>query len=80
MLDTFATFTYNGRKPRVLLEDPQAAHQIVLSISGPGNRLTVSCTCLVRGKHRPLAVAGSLEAEESLAIWRRHRDQAVPTA
>lgn len=75
-----ATFTHQGRKPRVLLEDPGAAHQIVLTITGPGNRLAVTCTCRVRNKHRPLQARAKMTAEESLAIWREHRDRAEQRA
>jgi hypothetical protein len=72
-----STFTYEGQRPRVLLEDPRAPHQIVLTLTRSAGWITVSCTCLVRARAAaPLAAATRMDASESLAIWKAHAERA----
>ena len=74
------TWTYRGKLPRVLLEDPGAAHQIRLSASGgPEGRkstvyLAVNCTCMGRANapHEPLDARLVFPAEEAQAVWKAH--------
>jgi hypothetical protein len=65
-------FTHAGQRPRVLLEDPEASHQIVLAVGAPGNQLAVSCTCRARRGCPPFTMAPKLEPDEARVIWRRH--------
>jgi hypothetical protein len=62
---------------RVVFEDPDLPHQIVITMR-PGFRLAVSCNCLRtatggrRGSHRPLEVRYDFPAAEAIAVWRAH--------
>lgn len=59
------TYTYRDILPRIVYEDPGAAHQIRLFIVG--NDIAVSCTCgatLMTGK--------LVTAQKALSVWRQH--------
>ena len=61
--------------PRVVLEDPDLPHQIVLHFTGGNSHLiAVSCNCLrKRGAGgEPLGVRSRWEASEAIAVWRAH--------
>lgn len=73
-------YTYRGILPRVLLEDPDALHEIRLNASGgPAGRkgtvmIGVSCKC----QHRPLATRRVFPADEAQAVWKAHaRDKGM---
>lgn len=62
------------QRPRVVFEDPDLPHQIVLRFTG-GNthRIGVSCNCM-RGV--PIEVRTRWEASEAIAVWRAHLEEA----
>ena len=63
--------------PRVVFEDPDLPHQIVIRLTGGNShRLGVSCNCL---KGEPIEVRTRWEASEAIAVWRAHV-QEVPGA
>ena len=68
------TFTLNGQRPRVTWEDPAAAHQIRVTVSGSPAKIAISCTCLGRPNepHEPLATGSCFPDGQDMAIWRAH--------
>ena len=70
-------FTLNGQRPRVTWEDPQAAHQIRVTVSGSPAKIAISCTCLGRTNepHEPLARGDCFPAGQDIAVWRRHMNE-----
>jgi len=64
-------------RPRVVFEDPDLPHQIVITI-WCGFKIMVSCNCLrvngygSRGTYEPLEVRSCFPAAEAIAVWREH--------
>jgi hypothetical protein len=81
---TTTTWTSGGHPvPYVpVLEDPAAAHQIVLTVQ-VSRLIVVSCTCLIRGgrhgQHRQvIALRAEFPAADALAAWRTwHADREI---
>jgi hypothetical protein len=63
--------------PRVVFEDPDLPHQIVITMR-KGFNIMVSCNCLKvndlgsRGTYEPIEVRTRWEAAEAIAVWRAH--------
>ena len=66
---------------RVVFEDPDLPHQIVLTLQKGGHRIMVSCNCLrvnswgSRGTYEPLEVRHRFPADEAIAVWRKHLEE-----
>ncbi len=60
---------------RVVFEDPDLPHQIVITLLKGSHRLMVSCNCMrragggVRGAYAPIEVRARWEA---IGVWRAH--------
>ena len=60
---------------RVVFEDPDLPHQIVLRFTGGNSHLiAVSCNCMRQGRGAPVTIEarGKWEAAEAIAVWRKH--------
>jgi hypothetical protein len=65
-------------RPRVVFEDPDLPHQIVLRFTGGNSHLiAVSCNCMRQGRGAPVTIEarGKWEAAEALAVWRAHLEE-----
>ena len=66
-------------EPRVVFEDPDLPHQIVITMR-KSFKIMVSCNCLrvnghgTRGTYEPLEVRSCFPAAEALAVWRAHME------
>ena len=69
-------------EPRVVFEDPDLPHQIVITMR-KSFKIMVSCNCLrvngygSRGTYAPLEVRSCFPAAEAIAVWRAHMDAVV---
>ena len=82
---TYARDEMSGAARRVTWENPGAAHQIRVTVSGSPARIAISCTCLGRTNepHEPLATGDCFPDGQDMAIWQAHVTEAVaaePTA
>ena len=65
-------------RPRVVFEDPDLPHQIVIALRSGGPGIAVSCNCLRarenghRGQYEVLEVRTRWDAAGALAVWRAH--------
>ena len=79
---------------RVVFEDPDLPHQIVIMLQKGGHRIMVSCNCLRAAtkakplrpgmaarlaKYEPLEVRTRWEAAEAIAVWRAHMAEVEAT-
>lgn len=67
--------------PRVVFEDPDLPHQIVIMLR-PGFKIAVSCNCLRTGTYngvretcKPLEVRACFPAVDAIAVWRAHMEE-----
>lgn len=59
--------------PRVVFEDPDLPHQIVITVRTSDNgRIAVSCNCLRREARKPIEARSRWEPGEAIAVWRKH--------
>jgi hypothetical protein len=67
----------SGSPRRVTWENPEAEHQIRVTVSGNPAKIAISCTCLGRPNepHEPLARGECFPDGQAMAIWRRHMDE-----
>ena len=70
-------------QPRVVFEDPDLPHQIVIRLTGGNShRIMVSCNCMRlpacwrTAAYEPLEVRTRWEGAEAIAAWRKHLGQA----
>jgi hypothetical protein len=69
-------------RPRVVFEDPDLPHQIVIRLARGTHLLAVSCNCLRRQQghgevHEPIETRHRWEASEAIAVWRKHLEEAT---
>jgi hypothetical protein len=63
--------------PRVVFEDPDLPHQIVIRLArGNSHLLIVSCNCMRTegGSYEPIETRARWEAAEAIAAWRAHME------
>lgn len=73
-MKTLVRDAVSGAPRRVTWEDPGAAHQIRVTVSGSPAKIAISCTCLGRTNepHDPLATGDCFPGDEAMAVWRAH--------